>query len=469
MLSYSVTLDEIITHVHYPVASQTARYLLNELGLLEYMGNRIYIQSTFHAPSRSYSAQRKPILTEPGFTCNIRLNTNPTGVKWDMLAAQAMDSKFISKSTLHTCPVLENKGNLIKLSERYLPCGIEMDCRLHFIDKTIAYDVMTRMFSTIANANYVVPIDLSYNYRIPMPMIQALWHLAYLTGVKKTEFVQWLVDNSNNQISKLVGKNKRSKAMELVVNKHQFEAYISTEYNHDEPDIQASGTSADRISIGFSAHIQFARAQLLFLEYPIVVNNRLVPESMVMVNKDTRHIPTVRLLKYGYSNLDGGLQAAKTLLDYPSRNPWYDNWELPGDAPHSFFNSVPFFIGVFTLDTVPCTCPEEATCCSCDVGRTTISIEDLDQYKLTDTVLDYFKEHKEECLDVSAKYNITVFADDTLIDKNSITFDGVNFSISNHFGPKRIYRFVIAKTPEEPADVATAFFMLDCIVEVNKE
>lgn len=468
MLSYTTTLDEIITHIHYPVASQTVRYLIKELGLTKYMGNKIYINSIFNGPSRSHSQDRLPILNEPGFMATMRLHTNPVGTKWEMLAGQATDARVIRKDTLHAKPILHDKNNLIYLTERYLPCGIEMECRLQFVDKTTAYDAMTRMYSTIGNNNFVVPINLSYNYRIPMPMIRSLWHLAYLTGVKKEEFVSWLQEKSNNQISRLVGKNKQSKAIELVVNKHQFEAYITTEYSSDEPEVQTSGTSADKIILSFTVFIQFARTNILYLEYPIVVNNQLVPESMVTAPRDGRFTPFVKLSKYGYDDFDGALQAAKVLLKYPVRNPWYDNWNIPQATPLSFYKSVPFFIGVFTLDETNCTCNRLDGRCCCSSAYTSIDITDLDQYRLTDTVLNYFKENKEKCLDVASKYNIMVFADNTQIDKNSISFDGSVFKISNSFGKRRIYRFVISKTPELNVEQINTFFMLDCIVEVNK-
>jgi len=470
MLSFTTTIDELVTHIHYPVASQVARYLLKELGLLEYMGNKIYINSVFHSPSRSSSEVRRVILNEPGFTATVRLHTNPTGTRWEMLnVSQAMDARIVRRDTLHPFPILQDKDNFIYLAEKYLPCGIEMECRLQFVDKTTAYDVMTRMYSTIGNNNFVVPINLSYNYRIPMPMLRSLWHLAYLTGIKKEEFVPWLQAKSNNQISKLVGKNKRSRAMELVVNKHQFESYVATEYSSDEPEIQTAGTSADKIILSFTTYVQFARTNLLYLEYPIVVNNRLVPESMVTVPRDNRFTPFVKLARYGYSDIDTALQASKLLLKNPVHSPWYDVWSVPTTSPHGFYRAIPFYIGVFTLDEVKCACGKPDGLCCCPPGRTSIDIVDLDKYRLSDTVLSYFKENKDKCLDVGAKYNITVFADNTLIDKKSITFDGTTFSISNSFGKRRIYRFVIAKTPEQPTEQINTFFMLDCILEVSRK
>jgi len=470
MLSFTTTIDEIVTHIHYPVASQVARYMLKELGLLEYMGNKIYINSVFHAPSRSSSEVRRVILNEPGFTATVRLHTNPTGTRWEMLnVSQAMDARIIRKDTLHSFPILQDKNNLIYLTEKYLPCGIEMECRLQFVDKTTAYDAMTRMYSTIGNNNFVVPINLSYNYAIPMPMLRSLWHLAYLTGVKKEEFVTWLQTKSNNQISRLVGKNKRSKAMELIINKHQFEAYIATEYSSDEPEIQTVGSSADKIILAFTTYIQFARTNLLYLEYPIVINNTLVPESMVTTPRDNRFTPFVKLVRYGYEDIDTALQASKMLLNHPVKSPWYDTWSVPTTSPHTFYKAIPFYIGVFTLDEVVCTCGKPDGICCCGEGHTSIDIVDLDKYRLSDTVLTYFKENKDKCLDLNSRYNITVFADDTLLDRRSIKFDGTTFTISNLFGKKRIYRFVIAKTPDTPTEQINTFFMLDSIVDVSRK
>lgn len=470
MLTYAVTLDEIITHMYYPVASETVRYMIRELGLTEYMGNRIYINSAFHGQSRSYNQDRRPELGRQGFTATMRLYTNPLATKWEALTTgQAIDARVIRKDNFHVKPLLQDKKHMITVAERYLPCGIELDCRMAFIDKTTAFDAMTRMYSTIGNNNFVVPINLSYNYRIPMPMIRTLWHLAYLTGVSKEDFVDWLIDKSNKQISRLVGKNKRSKAMELVVNKEHFDAYITTEYSSDEPEMQAMGTSVDRIFVNFTTYVQFARTNILCAEYPIVINNRVVPESMVTTPRDMRFTPTIKLARYGYADLDAGLQAAKLLLKYPVRNPWYDTWQIPIDSIYKFYKSIPFFIGVFTLDIPECKCDKPDGKCCCKPGHTIVDITDLDKYRLSDTVLEYFKQHKEKCLDARSKYNILVFVDNTQISKDSIEFDGESFRIANSFGEHRIYRFVISRTPQIEYETITPFLMLDCILEVNKE
>jgi|BioPla2DNA2_1021312.scaffolds.fasta_scaffold11148_3 hypothetical protein len=469
MLTFAVTLDEIITHMHYPVASEVVRFMIRELGLTDYMDNNVYINSVFHGQSRSYDKDRRPRLDRQGFMATMRLHTNPANSKWEALTAgQAMDARVVRKDAFHVVPLLQDKPNLITVAERYLPCGIELECRMIFLDKTTAFDAMTRMYSTIGNNNFVVPINLRYNYRIPMTMVRLLWHLAYLTGVKKEGFVDWLIEKSNGKISRLVGKSKRSKAMELVVDKDHFEAYITTEYSSDEPEIQGAGTSADRIIVPFTAYIQFARTNMLCAEYPIVVNNRVVPESMVTTPRDGRFTPFVKLTKYGYKDLDGMLQAAKMLFKNPVRNPWYDTWQVPYDSAYRFYNSIPFFIGVFTLDI-----PEECTCgqtpCSCIPGYTTVDILDLDKYRLTDTVLDYFRENKRKCLHPKEKYNLMVFVDNTQISRDEIEFDGESFRLSNAFGRQRIYRFVISRTPQVEYETRSPFLVLDCIVEVNKE
>ena len=468
MLSYTATLDEIITHILYPVASQTARFLLTQLGLLEYMGNKIYINSSFHSPSRSYNEYRRPILNEPGFNVNMKLNLNPS-TKWEILSAgQAMDARIVRKDALHAQPVLHDKEHMIYMAERYLPCGLELECRLVFTDKTMAYDIMTRLHSTIGNNNFVVPMNINYNYRIPMNMMRMLWYLAYLTGVKKECFVKWLEEKSNNQIIRMTGKNKRSKAMELVVNKHQFETYVATEYSPDEPELQSTGLSADKLILPFSSYVQFARPNMLYLEYPIVVNNSLVPEQLVTIDKQNRYIPFVKLMKHGYKDIDMGIQAAKQLLEHPIRNPWYDVWYMPKQTPHKLYRSVVFFIGLFTLDEPECHCnrPNDVCCCP---GETTVNIEDLDKYVLSDTVLDHFKTHKRDALDIRSLYNLSVFVDDVMIDRDAIKFDGANFTISNKFGKHRVYRFVLSKTPPREMLTLDTFFMLDVILEVNRE
>ena len=108
MLISSSTLSENIIHVWKPLADQMSRKILQDLGLLEYMKNHVYINSSYTGPSKSWKdiQSRHAILNEPGMTVNIKFNSNPLGLKWGSSSpGQHMDPAIHRRDALVTKPL----------------------------------------------------------------------------------------------------------------------------------------------------------------------------------------------------------------------------------------------------------------------------------------------------------------------------------------------------------------------------
>ena len=131
--------------------------------------------------------------------------------------------------------------------------------------------------------------------------------------------------------------------------------------------------------------------------------------------------------------------------------------------------SRPFFIGLFTLDNENCKCGE-CNCECCKSKYTKINIkDDLDQYRLSQDVLDWFKEHPEEALDTSSKYCITVFKDNQQIGPSSLKFDGETLSFPNCKGGDHTYHVVIGaatQTIDSPWNNTLLILITD--IETNR-
>ena len=448
MQVFSTTINEIITHVHQVIADQVCRKIINQLGLKDVFKNHLYFNSDFYGASRSYNEKRLPILHENAFRCNVKYSANPFGLKWDTTnPGQHMDPAVHRRDTLQTIPVFFDPKHRIQLIERYMPCNVEMDCSMIFVDRVLAYDVMTRLASTYVRGELLMVNGLSYDYRMPMEILNRLYLLGTLIGLQKGTYLDWLMQCSTGNIRRVVSKRQNNRSAEIVIKKQQFDSLASIDYTPDQPPVQTLGTSADTITVQFTATVQFGRVNMLYLKYPIVINNKLIPESLVNCSEEEMYGSLYPYIQHPYLALNAPYQFQKALQEHPARNPWYDDWQVPLFCKTSIVYARPFFIGLFTLDNTECTC----CCCTkktCKTKYTTIDITDLDQYKLSDNVLQWFKDHPEDALDVDSDYSISVFMDNNQVDPSLIKFDGVNLCFPNCFGPAHQYHMVICASQQ---------------------
>lgn len=451
MQVFSTTISEVITHVHNIIAGQVSRKIIYQLGLEDVIKNHIYINGDYDGPSRSYNEKHLPILHENAFKCNVKYSANPFGIKWDSTTpGQHMDPALHRDDALRTRPVFYDPKHNIKLIERYLPCNIELECSMIFVDKVLAYDVMTRFTSTYVRGELLMVNDLSYDYRMPMEILQRLYIMGTMLGISKGSYLDWLMQCSNGNIQRIVSKRENNRHAEIVIKKQQFNSLASIDYTPDQPAIHSLSTSMDTVTLNFNVTIQFGRVNMLYLKYPIVMNNQLIPDELVTANREDAYGNLYHYLKYPYLALDPAYQFQKQLMKHPARNPWYDDWTVPINSSIAAVKAAPFFIGLFTLDNTNCKCTEcECDCCKYKYTKIDL-VEDMDQYKLSPDVLKWLSEHPEEALDTESKYSIAVFRDNNQIGASALKFDGRYLSVPNCKGGDYTYHVVISAATMAP-------------------
>ena len=321
---------------------------------------------------------------------------------------------------------------------------------------------------------YLSLVDLYYDYRLPTDILNGLWRLSKLCGIEKCAFGKWLSHCSNNQIKRNVSKRVRNRSIELVVAKPDYEALMFLDFTPDQLATTNHGKSVILTNLTFTITLQFQRPNELYLEYPIVINNQMVPDQLIPLDKreDPYNFEKYRKQNYGYLAVDPVFQKMKTIISKPRRLPWYDDWNVPNGCPLSVEHSRPFLIGIFTLDIEPeiiDKTPMADQIKPKPAPYTEINIfDDLDKYRLTDEVTKYLKEDPERALDAASEYTIAVFADDFQIGKSELQFDGTILKIPNTHGLNRIYRLVLAKTPQKPEEMTLPWYwVMNCVIDVS--
>lgn len=458
MLVYNTSVEEAITHVYDVLASQVCRQMIQELGLTSLFENKIYINSFVRGPSKSHDhSTKRPILNESNFKCDIKYNVNPFSLKWDStIPGQHLDPMHHRRDTLNVKPLLYHPDANVQVIERYIPCNLELSCSMTFLDRVKAMDVMTRLATRYAKGELIMVNNLMYNYKLPHDVLVRLKALSSILGVENVDFINWLKQFSDNQIGVVFSRRQKNRTKEIVVKKNIFEALSSVAYDHNQPTTKSRGTSSETNSIEFNVVVQFARINLVYLKYPIIVNNTFVPEELVATNLRNSTGPILHKLKHPYLRVDAFRRTQLMSTKQPVRNPWYDDWTIPRGSLEYQYNYNPFFIGAFTFDN-----PED------EDGYTEIDLNDLDMYALVPKVLEYYTTQPERAISEYGPYRLSVYQGDTLVTPSFLSMENGILKIPNSLAQNKEHRVVLSRGTRDRG-IDPMFTVMDCIILIER-
>lgn len=363
MLTTAVAVGESAYHIYMVMANQVARHILQELGILEMLDNRLYINSSIYNPSKSSDQNKNAILVEDKFVCNFDMKHPSTGLAYDTTdIGLHMDAVRHRRDWMSRYPILQVPEHDITLYNSVIPFNITLNCELHFRDYIKAHDIADRFLLRFNRGELVSLTNLAYDFPLPLQMLKTLWALASTIGVDKECFYHWLKEYSNHQIIRNTSTTEKNKRFEWVVACKVFETLVKIDYDFSEPE-KTGIDNAECHTLRFTCTLHASRPSVLYVDYPLVINNTLVPEEVVHV--DTSYQKNLyEFLEYPNRFLDPEYQLLKDIPYQPVRNPWYDEW-LPNYAfsQYNSYGSIPIFIGLFTMDEPDCeNCPCPSEC-----------------------------------------------------------------------------------------------------------
>jgi len=359
MLTTAHPVTEVVQHVYNVLANEACRHVLQELGILDEMDNHIYINSSLYNPSKSWDQNINPILVENKFTCTYDIRHASIGLAYETTSTQQhMDGAYHRRYKNFKDPILYDALHHIRLTDTVLPFNIPMNCVMTFRDHAMSHEIIDRMHLRFNKGEYMSVANLSYTYPLPLKILKALWALASTIGIDKCCFPAWMSQFSNGAITKMVTTGLTTQKSEWVVKRHVFETLIKIDWDPgNEPEGQGEN-SAMAYAVNFSMTLHASRPSVLYLDYPIIVANTLVPESIVHVDTSYQN-ELYKFLAHPDLAVNPQYQQSKFLLPKPVQNPWYDDWKVPvQNTLHGHLQSMPFFVGAFTLDEPNCNeCP----------------------------------------------------------------------------------------------------------------
>ena len=477
MLVQAAPVDELITHVYYRVADQSCRHIIQQLGLTDVIGNHYYLNSDYHAPSKSVDHNRKVIFNENNFVGVVRYNPNPMNLKYDVTSVgQHLDTAVHRRDAMQTEPLFFDPARNIQVIERYLPTNLQIECTFNFRDRVLAYDVVSRLQGVFVRGEFLTLTDFYYDYQFPKGLLSSLYRLSKLCRIPKSCFLSWLQVGSRQRLSRNISKRVNRRSTELVARKNNIDCLVSLDYSPDQLTTVSPGKGAISLTLNFTLTVQFARVHYVYLKYPIVIDNQLVPDELIPVDRRQAYDSTFRQLQHTYVAMDQALEYYKQATPEfrhwaakPKRLPWYDDWFLPTTSQYPSLRASPFLIGVLTLDEQERRTDEQGNEQIILCPETVIDLwEPIDVYQIAPKILEQWRCNPASALDPFAEYNLAVFADDIQLESKRLCFDGRYLHIPNTFGTQHIYRLVLLRTPQIKGEVNPWFLVLCCVIETER-
>ena len=448
-LSLSRVVSESMIHIIEPIADQSLRIVIGRLGLSGLM-EEIQIVSDFRDVSKATDDNKNAKLIDYRVRAKLNPSVNPTNNKWDgyKTAIDLGNGNAIVRQedvtrkkrpwtgndfTGRDYSIFHDEDLFVDITEWNVGSTLSMEVKMDFHDLTPAQDALSAIFATFTNGDMVGYVPVQYDYPIPEDIQLVLKKIYWMSDMEKSNeaYAEWLNKKSIGFLSWNTNRNNVN-VRELVGLKNNTQALFLIECSQDQPEV-----GNNRFTVNFNLTVQYSRTNRLIMDYPIIINNQLLPFDYVPCTKEERQMNRGPFM---WQNSAVNLywhQQYKRDNPIPAMYPWWDKWELPYHSIIAKKGFRPIFIAAITLDDVDD--PE---------GVTVLDLKDgLPGYTLRDDLLQMLSKLKDRALHFAGTYiNVAVFAHDYQVNPNLVEFDGRYLKLlSRQKGS--IYRLVISIDP----------------------
>ena len=448
-LSLSRVVSESMIHIIEPIADQSLRFVIGRLGLSGLM-EEIQIVSDFRDVSKATDDNKNAKLIDYRVRAKLNPSVNPTNNKWDgyKTAIDLGNGNAIVRQedvtrkkrpwtgndfTGRDYSIFHDEDLFVDITEWNVGSTLSMEVKMDFHDLTPAQDALSAIFATFTNGDMVGYVPVQYDYPIPEDIQLVLKKIYWMSDMEKSNeaYAEWLNKKSIGFLSWNTNRNNVN-VRELVGLKNNTQALFLIECSQDQPEV-----GNNRFTVNFNLTVQYSRTNRLIMDYPIIINNQLLPFDYVPCTKEERQMNRGPFM---WQNSAVNLywhQQYKRDNPIPAMYPWWDKWELPYHSIIAKKGFRPIFIAAITLDDVDD--PE---------GVTVLDLKDgLPGYTLRDDLLQMLSKLKDRALHFAGTYiNVAVFAHDYQVNPNLVEFDGRYLKLlSRQKGS--IYRLVISIDP----------------------
>jgi len=458
MMRRTASIRDTFTNITYPVAKQAIFNIINTLDIDDYFKGKVFINSDSTAASSGTDEQHNAKLNDNRLVADIKHVLDPREVKWPAYSfAHAMNDGGSSVTLQNTKPLFFDIVTQTSVFERTLPFNIVLDVTMSLQDRVAVEEIMDKLVSNYVTGAMVYLQDITFSYPLSPEIYGILFGAHKLMGNDITSYVSYLSSRSGERIGLQVNRNSPTADKELIVQNNISNVLMEIDYNVAKADKEGEGKSTDLYTINFSVTLQFGRPTMLTVQYPIVMNNQMIPQDMVYgVNQENlRKHETVHPY-FTHNKLCEWSKGATSDHNVPAvRIPWYDNWRAKSTCALVQLKYREFYSIVFTIDDV-----DNAQ------GVTTIDLVNDLPYPIVPEVMDVITEQGAKSLFMTETFAVSVFVNDVIAEPTTLSLENNILTIPNR-ELLPVYRLVFSEYIGKPYGTLNPFRVLiaDIIAE----
>lgn len=428
------TIPEVMTHILQPVADQMVAKLIRDMGCSDLFAKNDNIMVHLGDSSVSKTTDRfhNANLEKDMFVSDVSVQMNPINAKWDTTTFRHQTAFGLNKNTLHKqFPILSDPTAQIYIYETLAPCTLVFNCNLHFITKERAFDAVSALRSAFGDGSPMLLEDLVFDYPFNSEMLHVLYTLYSNYRAKpageEVRFKDYLL-----ACSPIVSMNvsQNGKRAELIFKRSIRSATAILEFTEDKPSEDKQDQSVKAFDLKFMYTLQFSRPEINIMTFPVVVGNKLLGDDLIPKDETAR--PQFWKSEYPHIDINTYMKKNPVIRQIaPFKQPFYDDWIVPTKAPLRRLGYRPFLIMAATMDT----------------NETVIDFKQGlgEGYYLAPKVIEWLTKQKQDSLTFSRLFNISVFANDTMIEPDFLSFtEDLVLTIRNQ-DPNKIYHIVFSE------------------------
>ena len=413
-------VSELDTHVVLPVATQITHKIVNDLNYKYILGDRIYIDTGW-TTTKNQKINHVMINKQNLLKVAVELS-HPANMKWDIMSFRFPTGYMIQSPHIKDIfpDILVDTESRIILKEMILPMNMTLNGTMVFQNRDEAYEFQSLMYRRFSNGMVFTEI-ISYDYPIPNDVLSMIFSLYKLKEFDKpTSFRSWMNKCKGRAVDFNVNRTNSSK--ELVIKKMLLNPLITIEYTQDKPNEIKRNRGPMNYECNFTVSLQFQQPDMVTLEYPCVIDNKLTPANMIVTDHESDQPINSLDAPYPLKILEAQMHQENNVKGYEPyliQCPYYDTWQIPW-GPLSGNSYIPFFITMFLLEE-----NEDKNSPNRFKNEVIVDLNgDLgDGYELHPIIKYILKEQGNESFLRNAIFNISVFSNNTFIEPSKLSID----------------------------------------------
>lgn len=449
-------VDDLMRCMFHPLGEQIVSKMVKELHLGPVFGNKVHYKSDKSHSSLSSDENNTVLLEENRLTVELVPNMNPFAIKWETSTFAHGMHGYSSKSKIYERkPFFHDEQTQVTLTEREVPANLALNFTMQFVDSVAAHATANKILSTYTNGEKIIIDDLRYEYPLPEGIylyLLGFWKLK--NGGSADGWLEHLSNMSGGRISTNINRFAvETSERQLVVRKNLGDVLGQMDFTAEKPESASTDQSTDKWLIEFSITVQFSRAHMVDMVYPIHMMNQQVPAELLVVDKELAYVPPEDSHPY-FAN-DKYLAVMRGEISVPEKPvmiPWYDDWTVPEGSALPKLNYKPFLSIAFTLDNLV-----DVNGDPLPDGETVIDLENL-PVSLVPEIITALQTQGEQSLYFTQAINVSVYSNDYPLEPASelILENGTILRVSNR-NPYPTYRLILSEYIGKPYGTLNPF------------